>query len=78
MTATKCSCCEQSVQVWVTFWSHTDIVICYECIDYLNGRSAKQLAIHGGTKPLAGYHPVFSVRDIERAVDHYRRLGFTT
>jgi uncharacterized glyoxalase superfamily protein PhnB len=53
-------------------------VICYQCLDYLDGCRAKQIAIHGGLKPLAGYDPVFSVRDVERAVDHYQRLGFTT
>jgi uncharacterized glyoxalase superfamily protein PhnB len=66
------------VQAWVTLWSHKDLVICYQCLDYLNGRRAKQIAIHGGLKPLAGYDPVFSVRDVGRAVDHYQRLGFTT
>ena len=78
MTDVKCSCCEETVQAWVTLWSHKDIVICYECLDYLNSRRAKQIAIHGGLKPLAGYDPVFSVLDVERAVDHYQRLGFTT
>jgi catechol 2,3-dioxygenase-like lactoylglutathione lyase family enzyme len=62
----------------VTLWSHKDIAICYECLDYLNGRREKQIAIHGGLKPLAGFDPVFRVRDVERAVAHYRRLGFTT
>ena len=78
MTGAACSCCEQGVQAWVTLWSHPDIVICYQCLDYLNSRRDKQIAIHGGLKPLAGYDPVFSVVDVERAVDHYQRLGFTT
>lgn len=78
MTAAACSCCEKSVQGWVTLWSRKDVVICYECLDYLNSRRAKQIAIHGGLKPLAGYDPVFSVRDVGRAVDHYQRLGFAT
>jgi len=78
MTAATCSCCEESVQAWVTLWSRRDIIICYGCLDYLNSRRVKQLAIHGGLKPLAGYDPVFSVLDVERAVDHYQRLGFTT
>jgi hypothetical protein len=56
MTAT-CSCCEETVQGWVTLWSHKDIIICYGCLDYLNGRRMKQIAIHGGLKPLAGYDP---------------------
>jgi catechol 2,3-dioxygenase-like lactoylglutathione lyase family enzyme len=66
------------VQTWVTLWSRSDLPICYECLDYLNSRRDRQIAIHGGLKPLAGYDPVFSVRDVARAVDHYERLGFTT
>jgi predicted enzyme related to lactoylglutathione lyase len=77
MNAT-CSCCEESVQSWVTLWSRNDIIICYGCLDYLNSRRMKQIAIHGGLRPLAGYDPVFKVFDVVRAVDHYERLGFTT
>jgi hypothetical protein len=73
-----CSCCEKTVQAWVTLWSHSDVLICYECLDYLNSRREKQIAIHGGLKPLAGYDPIFRVLDVDRAVDHYQRLGFTT
>jgi catechol 2,3-dioxygenase-like lactoylglutathione lyase family enzyme len=73
-----CTCCEETVQAWVTLWSRPDIPICYDCLDYLNSRRARQLAILGGVQPLAGFDPVFSVRDLNRAVDHYQRLGFTT
>ena len=59
-------------------WSRKDIVICYTCLDYLNSRRAKQVAIHGGPRQLVGYEPSFRVLDVERAVDHYQRLGFTT
>jgi catechol 2,3-dioxygenase-like lactoylglutathione lyase family enzyme len=62
----------------VTLWSHPEIIICYGCLDYLNGRRDAQIAMHGGLQPLVGYDPVFSVVDVERAVDHYQRLGFTT
>ncbi|MDQ1467786.1 MAG: hypothetical protein QOH10_2201, partial [Actinomycetota bacterium] len=64
-----CSCCEETVQEWVTLWSLPDIVICYQCLDYLNSRRAKQIAIHAGLKPVAGYDPIFSVLDVGRAVD---------
>jgi catechol 2,3-dioxygenase-like lactoylglutathione lyase family enzyme len=73
-----CSCCENTVPAWVTLWSHKDIKICYECLDYLNNQRTKQVAILGGLKPLAGFDPIFGVRDLEAAVDHYKRLGFTT
>ena len=78
MTGSACSCCEQAADRWVTLWSHRDLLICYECLDYLNGRRDQQIGIDGGMKPLVGYDPIFSVCDIERAVDHYQRLGFTT
>jgi uncharacterized glyoxalase superfamily protein PhnB len=78
MTVGICSCCEKATDCWVTLWSRKDVVICYECLDYLNARRNKQIAIHGGLKPLAGYDPIFRVVDVERAVDHYQKLGFTT
>jgi hypothetical protein len=78
VTAAACSCCEKPVDRWVTLWSHRDILICYECLDYLNARRQKQLEIHGGLKPLAGFDPIFKVIDVDRAVAHYQRLGFTT
>jgi uncharacterized glyoxalase superfamily protein PhnB len=58
-------------------WSRQDLPICYECLDYLNGRRVKQIAILGGLKPLSGHDPVFHVHDVPRAVEHYQRLGFT-
>lgn len=78
LMAATCSNCENRVEAWVTLWSHQDMVICYECLDYLNSRRDRQIAAHGGLKPLAGFDPVFRVRDVDRAVDHYQRLGFTT
>jgi len=79
MTDGHCSCCEKAVTTdWVNLWSHKDIVICYECLDYLNSRRLRQLAVHGGLKPLQAYDPVFKVLDVARAVDHYQRLGFAT
>ena len=77
MSSATCSCCERSIDHWVTLWSHREVVICYQCLDYLNARRSKQIAVHGGAKPLAGFDPIFKVIDVERAVDHYARLGFT-
>jgi len=62
----------------VTLWSRKDIVICYTCLDYLNSQRRRQIAVLDGLQPLAGFDPVFTVLDVERAVDHYERLGFTT
>jgi hypothetical protein len=73
-----CSCCENTVDACVTLWSQPDMPICYECLDYLNSRRERQLAILGGLQPLQGWDVVFNVLDVDRAVDHYQRLGFTT
>lgn len=73
------TCCGESFdQGWVTLWSRKDVVICDGCLDYLNSQRARRLAILDGLQPLAGFDPVFRVRDAERAIDHYERLGFTT
>lgn len=79
MTDIVCTCCaETPSQGWVALWSRKDIVICYNCLDYLDRRRDQQLAVHGGPRRLDGYDPVFSVHDVNRAVEHYQRLGFTT
>lgn len=79
MAARLCACCGESLdQHYTTLWSRKDIAICYTCLDYLNSQRTRQIAIHGGLQPLAGFDPVFSVRDVDRAVEHYERLGFTT
>jgi catechol 2,3-dioxygenase-like lactoylglutathione lyase family enzyme len=79
MAAAVCACCGESFeQGWVTLWCHQDIVICYTCLDYLNGQRARQIAIAGGVQPPEGFDPVFRVRDLARAIGHYERLGFST
>lgn len=79
VTAAVCTCCGESFdQGWVALWSRKDIVICYGCLDYLNSQRARQIAILDGLQPPEGFDPVFGVRDLERAIDHYERLGFTT
>ena len=79
MTTAVCTCCGESfTHGWVTLWSRRDIVICYTCLDYLNAQRSRQLAILDGLQPLAGFDPVFRVRDVDTAIDHYERLGFTS
>ena len=79
MTTATCSCCgKMRDQRWVSLLSHRDIVICYDCLDWLNARRRRQVAALGGGAAIAGYEPAFSVADVGRAVDHYQRLGFRT
>ncbi len=74
-----CACCEEgSAQGFVRLWSEKNLRVCYDCLDWMNAQRAKQIAVQGGQVRLAGYDPSFSVVDVERAVDHYQRLGFAT
>lgn len=63
---------------WVNLLCHRDIVICYQCLDWLNTRRRKKVAAAGGGASVTGTEPIFGVADVGRAVDHYQRLGFRT
>jgi catechol 2,3-dioxygenase-like lactoylglutathione lyase family enzyme len=79
MATEVCSCCGTVPEHgWVNLLSHRDIVICYQCLDWLNTRRRKKVAAAGGGAGVTGIEPVFRVTDIGRAVDHYQRLGFRT
>jgi len=79
MTEVACSCCGAGPEDGVVrLHSHRDIVICHDCLDWLNAKRRKKVAAVGGGAAIAGYEPAFSVADVERAVDHYQRLGFRT
>jgi len=79
MATVTCSCCGQvPEQGWVHLHSRRDIAICYRCLDWLNAMRAKDVAASGGGAAITGVVPSFSVADIDRAVDHYQRLGFRT
>jgi uncharacterized glyoxalase superfamily protein PhnB len=78
MAPVVCSCCGETPELEsVQLRSHREIVICYRCLDWLNGQRDKKVAATGGAVRIVGVEPCFSVGDIERAVDHYQRLGFT-
>jgi hypothetical protein len=79
MTTVACSCCGTVPEHGsVSLLSHRDIVICYQCLDWLNTRRRRQVAAAGGGAAIAGTEPIFRVADVGRAVDHYQRLGFRT
>lgn len=79
MKAVKCSCCGRvPKQGSVALKCHPEISLCYGCLDWLNGKRAKQIAERDGEVRVVGFEPVFSVIDVDRAVRHYQRLGFTT
>lgn len=76
MTAARCACCGEVASARVQLYSRREIQICYRCLDWLNLKRSKQDAATGGVG-IAGMEPIFSVVDLERSADHYRRLGFT-
>jgi catechol 2,3-dioxygenase-like lactoylglutathione lyase family enzyme len=78
MTETTCSCCGETRRETVQLLSHREIRICYQCLDWLNGTRAKQVAGRGGGVRIVGTEPIFAVTDVARAIDHYQRLGFRT
>ena len=47
-------------------------------LDVTDPASCEQMAAHGGQVRVVGYEPIFRVADVERAVNHYKRLGFGT
>jgi hypothetical protein len=61
----------------VSLFSHRDIAICYRCLDWLDMQRDKQVADQGGGWTAIEIEPIFTVKDMERSVNHYVRLGFT-
>jgi uncharacterized glyoxalase superfamily protein PhnB len=44
----------------------------------MNSQRALQIERSGGPVQVVGHEPIFSVKDVARAVEHYQRLGFKT
>jgi catechol 2,3-dioxygenase-like lactoylglutathione lyase family enzyme len=74
--ATTCTCCGQSGEDTVQLHSRRDIRICFRCLDWLNATRDRQVRAHGGGWTVAGFEPIFTVSDLERALDHYQKMGF--
>jgi predicted enzyme related to lactoylglutathione lyase len=74
-----CSCCGQAPE-WgsVHLHSRRDVEICYRCLDRLSTQRREKAGATGEGARIAGVEPIFTVTDVERAVDHYQRLGFST
>jgi hypothetical protein len=74
-----CICCEEAeVPGSVELLSHRSISICYRCLDWLNMKRIKLDTAHSGPMRVAGVEPIFTVSDVARSVDHYKRLGMGT
>lgn len=76
--AARCSCCDQVPEYGsVALQCHPEIVICNDCLGWLDTKRDQALAASGGVR-VASVEPMFRVDDVGRAVDHYQRLGFAT
>lgn len=75
MSAT-CSCCDLAKPVTVALNCHPDIEVCSDCLDWLQRRRDKQAAAGSGAVRVVSLEPTFRVADVDRAVNHYQRLGF--
>ncbi len=78
MTDLVCSCCGKTPETGcVRLHNNRDVVICYWCLDGLNGQRRRQIKATGQVL-LNRVKPIFGVDDVARAIDHYKRLGFET
>jgi hypothetical protein len=71
---TVCSCCGESVELWVQLRSHPNVHICHWCLDSLDRQREGQLRARGWV--VSGYEPIFRVRDVVLATEHYATMGF--
>jgi predicted enzyme related to lactoylglutathione lyase len=77
-TDVACSCCGQiPAHGSVPLQCHPEVVICFACLDWLDAKRDNVPAARGGVR-IASVEPIFRVDNVERAVDHYQRLGFQT
>jgi len=75
--AGTCSCCGQPDVDTVHLFSHRDVAVCFRCLDWLCAQRDRRIEARGGGWLALAVEPDFSVRDLDRAADHYVRLGFT-
>jgi len=77
MSTDACACCgEPEGSDSVRLLSHSEIVICSGCLDWLNAQRTSRLGSHGGPVRVVSLEPIFTVTDVAVSLDHYRRLGF--
>lgn len=75
----RCACCEEALTgAFIRLWAETDLRVCYDCLDWMNGQRQLQVEPAGSTVHPVGHEPIFRVLDVTRALEHYRALGFRT
>jgi len=76
--ATACSCCGKAPEPgFVTLSSHSEIAICFWCLDGLVQQRRRLIAGRTGGWHVVGHDPIFTVSGMPRALEHYTKLGFT-
>jgi len=74
----SCSCCGATPDTgWVRLQSHPETVICDRCLDWLQAQREIRVRAGGAGARVTEVEPMFNVRDVADAADHYLRLGFT-
>ena len=60
MATTTCSSCGETRET-VPLHDHKEIQVCYDCLDWLNGKRDKQIMGHGGGWMSTAFEPIFTV-----------------
>ena len=76
MATIACVCCGEMVGPTVHLFSRREVALCYDCLDWLNRQRDKQIKGRGGGWVVRGFEPIFRVADIQRATNHYAKMGF--
>ena len=73
-----CTCCEKLVEETnsVQLLHHSDIKICFDCLNWLNMQRDRHVRAHSGGWVVDAYDAIFVVSHLQRATDHYTKLGF--
>ena len=72
-----CACCNHETPTTVALHCNPSIEICSDCLDWLVQRRDKQERAAGPVR-IVFHDAIFPVRNVARALDHYRKLGFET
>ena len=56
--------------------SHSDLPICHNCLDGLNGQRDGQLQLITGKWLVTGFEPIFTVANVTRSAAWFERAGF--
>jgi len=76
--AIACACCGKSAEQVVASPTNRALKVCFRCLDWMELRRTQLQDGHTWGWRAVGVEPVFAVASVDRALDHYARLGFDT